>query len=96
MKRVLSITLIIAVLFSFASCRNINELYKETTTVPPTTTAAPPVVKEKKHTKEFKDENGRTVYVVDVVLPEISENIEQRMIDYVNPVTNKFFEDACV
>ena len=96
MKRVLSAVLIIAVLFSFASCRNINELYEETTTVPPTTTAAPPVVKEKKQTKEFKDENGRTVFAVDVVLPEISENIEQRMIDYVNSVTNKFFEDACV
>ncbi len=96
MKRVLSMALIFAVLFSFASCRNINELYKETTTAVPTTTAAPPVVKEKKQTKEFKDENGRTVFVVDVVLPEISENIEQRMIDYVNSVTNKFFEDACV
>ena len=58
-------------------------------------TAAPPVVSEKKQTKEFKDANGRTVYVVDVVLPEISENIEQSMIDYVNGVTNKFFENAC-
>lgn len=96
MKRVLSIALISAVLFSFASCRNINELRKETTTAVPTTTAAPPVVKEKKQTKEFKDEKGRTVFVVDVVLPEISENIEQRMIDYVNSVTNRFFEDACV
>ncbi len=96
MKRILSITLILAVLFSFASCRNINELNEETTTETPTTTAAPPVVNEKKQTKEFKDKNGRTVYVVDVVLPEISENIEQSMVDYINSVTNKFFEDACV
>ncbi|MBR3819505.1 MAG: hypothetical protein IKJ41_10240 [Clostridia bacterium] len=95
MKRVLSITMILAVLFSFASCRNIKELNEETTTVSPIVTAAPPIVNEKKQSKEFKDANGRTVYVVDVVLPEISENIEQSMIDYVNGVINKFFEDAC-
>lgn len=95
MKRVLSIILMLAVLFSFASCRNIKELNEETTTASPIVTAAPPVVSEKKQTKEFKDANGRTVYVVDVVLPEISENIEQSMIDYVNGVINKFFEDAC-
>lgn len=94
MKRVLSIVMMIAILFSFASCQNINEVY-DTTTATETPTAPPPVVKEKKQTKEFKDESGRTVYVVDVVLPEISENIEQRMVDYVNGVTNKFFEDAC-
>ena len=95
MKRVLSIVMMIAILFSFASCRNINDVYEETTTAVQET-LPPPVVKEKKQTKEFKDENGRTVYVVDVVLPEISENIEPRMIDYVNRVINKFFEDACV
>lgn len=94
MKRILSIFFVLAILFSFASCRNINELNKETTTAVPT--AAPPVVKENKQTKEFEDENGRTVYVVDVVLPVISENIEKSMIDYVNSVTNKFFEDACI
>lgn len=95
MKRALSIVMMIAILFSFASCRNINDVYEETTTAVQET-LPPPVVKEKKQTKEFKDENGRTVYVVDVVLPEISENIEPRMIDYVNRVINKFFEDACV
>lgn len=96
MKRAISIALIFAVLFSFASCRNIDELNKETATEIPTTTAAPPLVEENRQTKEFKDENGRTVYVVDVVLPEISENLEQSIIDYVNGVTDKFFEDACV
>lgn len=96
MRRILSICMVAIILFSFASCRNINELNEETTTASPTTTAAPPVVNKKKQTKEFKDENGRTVYVVDVVLPEISENIEESMVDYINSVTNKFFEDACV
>lgn len=93
MKRILSIVLVIAVLFSLASCRNINELYEETTA--PSTAVAPPVVKENKQQKEFKDENGRTVYVVDVVLPEISENLESHIINYVNGVINEFFEDAC-
>ncbi|MBQ4604811.1 MAG: hypothetical protein IJB16_09430 [Clostridia bacterium] len=96
MKRVLSISLILAVLFSFVSCRNIDELNTGETTDTVTTTAAPPVVGEKKQTKEFKDKNGRTVYVVDVVLPEISENIEQYIIDYINSVSDRFFEDACV
>lgn len=96
MKRILSIAFILAILFSFTACRNIDELKKETTTAVPTTTAAPPVVKEKKQTKEFKDKNGRTVYVVDVVLPEISKNVEKSMVDYINSVTNGFFEDACV
>lgn len=96
LKRIFSIALIFAILFSFAACRNIDELNKEATTAVPTTTVAPPVVNEKKQMKEFRDENGRTVYVVDVVLPEISENLEQSVIDYVNGVTNKFFEDACV
>ena len=95
MKRILSVLLISAILFSFASCRKIDET-KEDITHAPTTTAAPPVVEEKKQTKKFKDKNGRTVYVVDVVLPEISENLEQHIVDYVNSVTNKFFEDACV
>lgn len=94
MKRIFSVALVIAVLFSLASCRNINELQNETSA--PTTTAAPPVIKEKKQSREFKDENGRTVYVVDVSLPEISENLEQYIIDYINGVTDKFFEDACV
>lgn len=93
MKRIISIALIIAVLFSFASCRNADEITEETSA--PTTTVAPPVVKEKKQRKEFKDENGRTVYVVDVTLPEISENLEEYIINYVNDVTDKFFRDAC-
>ncbi len=88
--------LIIAVLLSFASCgkiRNIEELREETSA--PTSTVAPPVVKEKKQKKEFKDKNGRTVYVVDVTLPEISESLEENIIRYVNDVTDKFFRDAC-
>ncbi len=93
MKRIFSVALIVAILFSFASCRNIDELQEETSA--PTTTVAPPVVKEKKQQKEFKDKNGRTVYVVDVVLPEISENLEEHIIRYVNDVTDKFFRDAC-
>lgn len=96
MKRIFSVVLIIAVLLSLASCgkiRNIDELQRETSV--PTTTAAPPVVKEKKQKKEFKDKNGRTVYVVDVTLPEISENLEEHIIAYVNDVTDKFFRDAC-
>lgn len=93
MKHILSILLIFALLFSFAACRNIADLEKPTETT--TTTIAPPVIEEIKKTKEFKDENGRVVYVVDVILPEISENCDENVREYINTVINQAFESAC-
>lgn len=96
MKRSLTILLVFALLFSAAACTNINDR-PVPTTVPSTTTttAPPPVVKENKQSREFKNSDGEVVYIIDVVLPEISENCEKKILDFVNKVTNEYFEDAC-
>ena len=93
MKKILSIILVFALLFSIAACNKIPK--DEAFTVETTTTVAPPVIKEQKHHEEFKDENGRVVYVVDVVLPEVSYYANEAVKDYLNRVSNEIFEDAC-
>lgn len=91
MKKFLSIFLVFALLFCFASCKAKDKNNGMTTT----TTVAPPVIKEQSHHKDFTDENGRIVYVVDVVLPEISEYENSAVKDYLNKVSFEIFEDAC-
>ncbi len=98
MKRLTALILVFAALFALASCSKIDSEPEETTaeaTTIVTTTLPAPVVNEKKHHKDFKDKNGRTVYTVDVVLPEISENGEQIILDYVNELTSEVFDKAC-
>lgn len=103
MKRLLSIFLIFTLLFALASCTNIEDWEKQKAeqsaaqaeSTAPATTGKPPVVKENKQSKKFKDENGKTVYVVEVVLPEISKNCEESVAEFINKVTNDVFEKAC-
>lgn len=91
MKKFLSIFLVFALLFCFASCKAKDKDNGMTTT----TTIAPPVIKEQTHHKDFTDENGRIVYSVDVVIPEISEYADVAVKDYLNKVSYEIFEDAC-
>lgn len=101
MKRLLSIFLIFTLLFALASCTNIEDWEKQKAeqsaaqTEITATTGKPPVVKKNKQSKKFKDENGKTVYVVEVVLPEISKNCEEHVAEFINKVTNNVFEEAC-
>lgn len=95
MKRLISLILVFSMLFALASCSKLNTVeitYESETT---TTTLPPPDVKKSKHHKKFKDEKGRVVFTVDVVLPELSQNGEQRILDYINGVTTEVFEEAC-
>lgn len=91
MKRFLSIFLIVLSLFSFASCsgkgkdKNGNQ----------TTTYAVPVIEEKKHSKEFKDENGRVVFTVDVTVPQITDKCDPKVTEYINAQALKIFNEAC-
>lgn len=84
-----------------ASCTNIEDWEKQKAeqsaaqTETTATTLKPPVVKKNKQSKKFKDENGKTVYVVEVVLPEITKNCEKDVADFINKVTNDIFEEAC-
>lgn len=91
MKKFLSIFLVFVLLFCFASCKT----KKDTNAFSTTTTIAPPVIKEQSHHKDFTDENGRIVYVVDVVIPEISEYENSAVKDYLNKVSFEIFEEAC-
>ena len=91
MKKFLSIFLVFALLFCFASCKKTEETTDFTTT----TTIAPPVIKEQSHHKDFTDENGRIVYSVDVVIPEVSEYADEAVKDYLNRVSLEIFDDAC-
>lgn len=91
MKKFLSIFLIFVLIFSFAACKAKDKDPEFTTT----TTIAPPVIKEQSHHKDFIDANGRIVYVVDVVLPEVSEYADNAVKDYVNKVSLEIFDDAC-
>ncbi len=106
MKRLTSIFLIFALIFALASCGKIenweeHQSEKQSaaensqTTKSNATTAKPPVVKKDKKTKKFKDENGKTVYVVEVVLPEITKNCEESVADFINEATNRIFEEEC-
>lgn len=86
MKRTLSILLIFAMIFSFAACSGKNN---------GETTAPPPVVEESAHSREFKDASGKTVFTVDVMLPQITENCDEKVMEYINAEALKIFEDAC-
>lgn len=91
MKRFICLILAAAMLFSLGACSVKNDIEGDAVT----TTAPAPKLKETKQSKKFKDENGRVVFTVDVVLPEISKNAEKHIIEYVNDVINEVFEDAC-
>lgn len=91
MKRFLSVALIFSLLFSFAACSAKNSGKSQTEP----TAAPPPVIESKQLQKEFKDENGRTVVSVDVTLPQISENCEKTVMDYVNKTALEIFEEKC-
>lgn len=93
MKRFICLITAFAMLFTLASC-SVNKLGETADGETVTTTAKPPKVKEITKNAEFKDANGRVVFTVDVVIPEISKNAEQRVIDYVNKVTGDIFEEA--
>lgn len=99
--------LIFALIFALASCGKIenweeHQSEKQSAAEASQTekqtiakTGKPPVVKKDKKTKKFKDERGKTVYVVEVVLPEITRNCEKSVADFINTVTNEIFEEEC-
>ena len=87
MKRILSLFMIFTLIFSLAACKGKGE--DETTAVPP------PVIEESKHSKEFRDESGRVVFTVDVTLPQITDNCDPKIAEYINGVALDIFNDAC-
>lgn len=87
MKRILSLFMIFILIFSLGACKGKNK--DEATTVPA------PVIEESTHSKEFKDENGRVVFTVNVTLPQIKDNCDPKIAEYINGVALDIFNDAC-
>lgn len=87
MKRIISLLLVAAMIFSLAACSG-----KDNTE---TTENLPPVIEETVHSKEFKDESGKTVIKVNVTLPQITDNCDEKVKDYINGVAMDIYNDAC-
>ena len=56
---------------------NFFRITPETTTAEtaPTTTLPVPEIEQSTHSEKFRDENGRVVYTVDVVVPHLWRNV---------------------
>jgi len=86
MKKFASIFLILALLFSLGAC-SVKQNGTETNTIP--------VVKEESYSKQYKDESGKVIFTVDVVLPQILENCQENAKKQINSLSLKLYEDAC-
>lgn len=92
MKKAVSILLLIALLFSFAACgKKVNGENLTTTE----TTVPPPVIEKQSHSKEFKNDEGKTVFTVDVEVPRITGNCDESVMKYINTLSLEMFDDAC-
>ena len=92
MKKAVSILLLIAPLFSFAACgKKVNGENLTTTE----TTVPPPVIEKQSHSKEFKNDEGKTVFTVDVEVPRITGNCDESVMKYINTLSLEMFDDAC-
>lgn len=92
MKKAVSILLLIALLFSFAACgKKVNGENLTTTE----TTVPPPVIEKQSHSKEFKNDEGKTVFTVDVEVPQITGNCDESVMKYINTLSLEMFDDAC-
>lgn len=94
MKKFICLLLVLAIGLSLASCSLKDEL-TETTAAIETTTLPVPVIESSTHKKEFKDENGRTVYTVDVVVPHLEEFDNDVLKSQINILSLDIFEEAC-
>lgn len=88
MKRVISLLLAAAMIFLLASCSGKED--SETTT-----NNLPPVIEDTVHTKEFTDDSGKTVIKVKVTLPQIIDNCDEKVMNYLNSVALDEFTEAC-
>ncbi|MBQ3006567.1 MAG: hypothetical protein IJD78_03300 [Clostridia bacterium] len=96
MKRLLCIFLAAVLCFSLASC-SVKDDTSETTTAEtaPTTTLPVPEIEQSTHSEKFRDENGRIVYTVDVVVPHLDEFENTVLMAQVNTLSNEVFREAC-
>ncbi len=94
MKKFICLMLTFALSFSLASCST-QKVQEEIKTVIPTTTLIPPKIEMVEHSEEFKDENGRVVYTVNVSIPQITDNATELIKNYINEMSLDIFNEAC-
>lgn len=87
MKRIISLLLIFAAVFSLAACSGKDG--------DETTVALPPEIMETVHSKDFKDESGKTVIKVKVTLPQITKNCDEKVKNYINKIALDIYNNAC-
>lgn len=95
MKRYISIFLIISLCFAFAACSVKEKTPQVLETKAPTTAEPAPLIAPEEFSREFKDENGRTVYTVKAQLPQIKGNLSESIAEDINRSVYGIFEDAC-
>lgn len=96
MKRFICVFLISALCLSFASCSVKNEVTDTTETSTAVTTTLPvPVIDSSTHSKEFKDDSGKVVYTVEVVVPHLEEFENELLKGWVNGLSQDIFNEAC-
>lgn len=98
MKRCISIFLGISLCFSLAACTGKEKTPDVTSTsaAEATTEAVPvPLTEAEEYSKDFTDENGRTVYTVRALLPKITGNVPEDIAKDINRSLCGIFEDAC-
>ncbi len=88
MKRIISLLAVFAIILSFAACKSETDAVESTTILPP-------VISESYFSEEFKDSSGKTVIIVEVTLPQITEYAYKNIKDYLNDDAMKLFENAC-
>ena len=87
MKRIICAVLAISMIFALAACSGKGS--EETTTFPT------PVIEEKSHSKAFTDESGKTVFTVDVIIPQVTEKCDEKTKAFINRKAFELFENAC-
>lgn len=95
MKRFISLILISTLVFSFASCSLSDDITEPITEAAPTTTLPVPEIDESTYSEKFKDENGRVVYTVDVIVPHLEEFDNSVLMAQVNTLSYELFKEAC-
>lgn len=93
MKKTICFLLLAVMLITFVSCADGNSQTAADPSEP--TTILPPEIETVVHSKNFYDENGKTVIKVSVELPQITEFANEKVKNYINSKTMDIFADAC-
>lgn len=93
MKKLISLLLVAAVIFSLGACSGKNNEETDGNTPVSTEPYSLKIVRDKKFYKEFKTEDGKVTYVIDAVMPEVF-GCNEAVCDSVNSVFETIISEA--